>query len=159
MIFMIDKRVMTGVIILILLLISVMGLVIADTVLDGKRVNIEGTVSNNIVTGWSISVNRCLVQQDSLFNIAFFYMPWETKDILVIATITETSTGKAYTGESWIGTANVVYSNKPYTVHISFVDPGNYNGIVVLYEVDKGFWGVFEEDRVECARSTFEVIV
>jgi hypothetical protein len=156
---MMDRRVITGVTIIIIILLLLMGVVVADMVLTGKRVTISGRVSYNIASGWDISAESYNAVDDSLFHIAFFYMPWQTKDILVEATLVNTATGEQYNGLSWIGRANVVYSNKPYDVTISFMPEGSYTATLVLYEVDKGFWGVLEQSRVEQGRATIEVTV
>lgn len=156
---MMDRRVMTGVMLIFIILLFVFGVVVADTVIEGKRVTVHGTVSYNMATGWDITTSSYNVVDDSLFNIAFFYMPWETKDVLVEIILINNQDGTQYTGHRWIGRSNVIYSNKPYEVMVNFVPVGSYSATIVLYEVDKGFWGVFEQSRVEQGRTTMEIIV
>jgi len=153
-----DRRIAVGVMLLILLLVVVMGILVADQFIEGNRVTIYGTVSNNAVTGWSVDIQRYTVEKDALFDITFWYMPWETKDVEVVATLTSGG-GSQYIGSSWVGRGNVIYSNLDFSVAVHYVPKGQYQCTIVVYEVDKGFFGIFEENRDAKVTKTITVDV
>jgi len=153
-----DKRILTGVFLIIMLLLAVLGLYIGNRFVEGDTVTVSGNVNHNIVTGWDLSFNSYTTQKSSLFGLELFYMPWETKDILVEVVLTNVDTQEKYEGHSWVGRANILYSNKPFTVDINYVKEGIYNGEAFLYEGEKDFFG-FEKNRVMHDSISFEVFV
>lgn len=153
-----DKRILTGVSIIIVLLLVVMGLYTANYFVEGNTVKVSGHVNNNIVTGWDLVFDDYSIQESSLFTLELFYMPWETKDVLVEVVLTNVDTYETYEGHTWIGTANIFYSSKPFTVNIDYVENGEYSGQAVLYEVEKDSFGI-EKNRVKQKTISFEVSV
>ena len=154
-----DKKVITGVFALLMILVVVGGLLIGNELVDGKKAIIIGTVSNNLVTGWSIEVSEYFIRDDGIFEVALWYLPWETKDILIFVEIEHAVTKEVYIGESWIGKANVIYSDKNYEVVVHYLPDGQYYGDIYVYEVDKGFVGLFEESRELKARTSLDITV
>lgn len=121
---------------------------------DDKKVTVMGNVGYNMITGWSISMDDYLVESDSFFAV-LWYMPWDTKDILVVAELS--GGGNKYKGEGWAGKLNVIAGSAGYSVEIRHVPTGSYSGKLYLYEVEKGIIG--EKNRVLQATKTFQVSV
>ena len=146
---------MTGIVLLFLLLIIVGGLFVANEFIDGTNIKIKGNVSNNAVGGWAVSFENYYLSDAQIFDMTLWYFPWETKDILVEVEMYNKDTAEMFTGKEWLGSGNVIYSNKQFIVNLHYLSKGQYDGEITVYEVDKGFWGVFEKERELKARTTF----
>lgn len=156
---MLNKKILTGVYLLIFILILVSVIFVADMFIEDNRVIVKGKVQYNAVSGWSVTYNTHSVQKDTLFDITFYYMPWETKDILILVTLQNTETNTKYNGETWLGSGNLLYTDFNFDVNIHHVPTGTYTGRITVYEVEKDNFGIFEQNRVQRATTTFEVTV
>ena len=151
-----DKRMIMGAILLIAVLLVITAVVVANQFVEGNKVTIKGRVSHDFITGWHVDYNSYEVADESIFSISLWYYPWETKDVQIVVELTD-SNGVIYTGETWLGTLNSIMDGRDFEVAIHYLDTGHYEGKIIVYEVDKGFFGVWEESKNEIASTTFEV--
>jgi len=148
---------MTGTILLFIILIGITGLYIGNSLLEGYKVSVNGEITENLVSGWDVAYISHKTSEDSLLSVSFWYYPWETKDVQIKVTLTNSDTGETYTGETWIGSLLNIIDSKRFNVDVHFVPQGNYDGVIRVYEVDKGFLGVSEQERTLKCGDDFEV--
>jgi len=154
-----DKKILTGTILLFIILIAITGIFIGNSFIDGYKVSVNGEISENLVTGWDCSYLQHKTSTDTIFEISFWYYPWETKDVQILVTLINPNTGDKYTGETWIGSLNNIVDSERFTVDVHFVTKGNYEGKIQVFEVDKGFFGVSEVSKTLKCGDDFEVTV
>ena len=154
-----DKKILTGTVLLFILLIGVMCLYVGNSMLGGYKISVNGEISENLVTGWDCTYIQHSISEDSLLGIGFWYYPWETKDVQILVTLRNRDTGEELTGESWIGSLLNIADSERFTVDVHFVPKGVYDGVIQIYEVDKGFLGVSEQSKELKCGTDFEVNV
>ena len=154
---MMDKKIMTGTVLILIILIGVVGLYVGNSMLDGYKVTVNGRINENLITGWGCEYLSHKTSSDSLFNVAYWYYPWETHDVQIKVKLQNQDTGKVYSGDTWIGSLLNIVDEERFTVDVHFVPRGDYSGIIQVYEVDKGFLGVSEQDRELKCDDDFEV--
>jgi len=154
---MMDRKIFIGTILIILILVFASVIAMGSYFVTGKKVRVNGSIGNNLVTGWSISYQNHEILDDGLFDIALWYYPWETKDIKIVAELT--GNGETYTGNTYLAPENNLFDSDSFTVDVHYVPEGTYNGRLTVYEVDKGFIGIFENSIIEKASTTFSVVV
>jgi len=147
----------TGFFLLIIILISVFVLFFADQFVEGEKVRIEGTVYYNGVTGWGVEFTDYEVLPEGLFEVGLWYMPWETKDVKIVVTASNSNDNVG--GEAWIGKMGNILDDEYFRVDLHYVKKGTYYGKIDVYEVDKGFFGLWEENSKKVASTTCEFSV
>jgi len=133
----------------ILLIILIIVLLFAFGVIGtgGYKATVHGTAYYDIINGWGVTFNSATVENDGILSFyPGFYWPWETKDINIIAEITNNN--QNYESSIWIGSSSIIVGSKNFDTVFRHLPVGSYSGSIYLYEVDKGFWGVFEKNRV-----------
>lgn len=142
-------------IVFIIIIIIVAGLAWSVSAgIGGNKVTVIGTVYFNAITGWGVTCDDVMVEEDSFISFpTLWYFPWETKDINVVV---EMSNGKEYSADGWTGKINLVLGSTSFSVDLRHVANGVYSGKVLVYEVEKGLlWG--EKTRVLQASTSFNV--
>ena len=150
-----DKKIGVGMLFIIVIILIGTLLILGSAFVDGYKVSVSGNVSYNGVTGWDATYKGSVYDEDGLFDIKLWYYPWETKDIKVEVKLVGHK-GGVYTGETWLGTSSKLYGSDDFTVDVHYVPVGEYDGEIIVYEVDKGFIGFFEESKTKVASVTFE---
>jgi len=150
-----------GIILILALLVAMIFVLFTPNIFDaGYAVTQKGNVSHNVVTGWDIVCRGHSIEKDNLWNaMPWFYWPWETKDQLIVCTLTHEMTGEEHSGEDWVGTGSAIYGDDSYSVVIHNVPEGTYQCTCYLYEVEKGMlWGeVSRSLKGSCSAGTIEV--
>jgi len=147
--------VLVVVIIIILLLVSV--LVVSGAIgSGGNKVTVMGTVSYNMIGGWSVSYSSHLVEPDGLLSV-LWYWPWETKDINIKVQLSGSK--GVYNGETGVGTLSNIIGSTSFSVEVRHVPSGSYSGMIQVYECDRGFLGLSESSRNLKATSSFSLTI
>jgi len=154
---MIKSKIGIIVIIVLVALVAIVAVVVAagGISLGGEnKVTIKGTVYYSVVTGWGVTFDSHLVQEDGFFAL-LWYMPWETKDINVVVNM---DNGKTHTADCWAGKTNIISGSNTFSVDFRHIPDGTYSGRIFVYEVEKEF--IFgEKNRVLQASTNFRVTV
>jgi len=143
--------------ILIIIIVIVGALVASGSIgFGGNKVTVRGSVSYNMITGWSVSYSNSIVQPDDSLSV-LWYWPWTTMDVNAKVELTENS-GKIYRGETWVGTLSSIVGSSSFSVELRHIPSGSYTGTIYIYEVEKGFlWG--ESKRNLRATTGFQIII
>jgi len=144
-------------IILIVLLVVFFALIASGAIgSGGNKVTVMGTVSYNMIGGWSVSYSSHLVEPDGLLSV-LFYWPWETKDINIKVQLS--GSDGVYNGETWAGTLSSITGSKSFSAEVRHVPSGSYSGKILVYEVEKGLLGWGESTRNLKATGSFSLTI
>jgi len=124
--------------------------IVLGNIESGYKVDVQGDVTYNLLTGWGCNVKRTEVNPDSILS---FYWFWETKDVIVVGEM-----GK-YEAEAGIGTLSSIAGGKDFSLLFRNVESGSYTGTVKVYEVEKGLFGTETTRRVFKCQDSFTVVV
>lgn len=146
------SKIVPVILIVLVIIAAAFAIAVVAGGVGGNKVTVKGNVSYNIITGWGVTYDDCIVKEDGILTL-LWYMPWETKDIEVVV---ELSDGKTYSASEWVDKLNLIIGSTSFSIDVRHVSEGDYTGTIYVYEVEKGFlFG--EKSRVLQASTSFEV--
>jgi len=146
---------------ILVIILSIVGVLVVTGAIGfgGYRVTVHGTAYYDALGGWGVSYKNRDIAEDNMFTILpGWYWPWETKDVNIVVHLTNLGSGTEYTVDTWSGTLSAIIGSKDFDVTFHHLPQGNYDGMIYLYEVEKGFlFG--ENSRVQKATCHFTLTI